>query len=166
MNSLPPEDSPYASPLAPCSPASGAPLRIIDTLVFVVNFSVASLLFASCVVSIAVGDNPFALLGGLLAALPVGGYAIAEWCCWYRRWERLYAPLGGLNLALAQFVLFGLVVNLGEAFNAKDPVDPQFLIYFTLGCGLTASYLGLTGWRRLMRGVAAEKSQRANVEGR
>lgn len=166
MNSTPPEDSPYASPLAPCSPASDAPLRIIDTLVFVVNFLVASLLFASCVVSIGSGDDPYDFLAALALVLPVAGYAIAEWCCWYCRRERLYAPLGGLNLAVCLFLLFGLVTGLGEVLTAKDPVDPQSLVYFTLICGPTAGYLGVTGWRRLIRGVAAEESHRANVEGR
>lgn len=50
-------------------------MPVLDTLIFFVNFSVATLFFIACVISIAMMDIPFAFLGGIMMLLPVAGYA-------------------------------------------------------------------------------------------
>ncbi|TWT34487.1 hypothetical protein [Blastopirellula retiformator] len=149
MNSTSPEESPFASAQVVATSAVSARSRTLDTLVFVVNFSVAILVLASCIISVVVASNPFAFLGGLIVILPAVGYAALEWCCWYRRRHWLSAPLGAMNLAGALFFLFGLAANFAEMLTARDPVDASLLIFVGLACGLPAIYLGITGWRRL-----------------
>ncbi len=121
----------------------------VDTLLFGINFAVATLFFIACVIAIATADNPFAFLGGVFMLLPVLGYAIAEWLCWYRREHWLRRPMGILNLLLAAFFVFGGVTNVGEVVLADDPVDPMFLVIFGLGFVVISAYLGSCGWRRI-----------------
>lgn len=122
---------------------------LFHSVSFVLNFSFATFFFVACVVSVAAGDNPFALLGGIIAVIPVACYAVAEWICWYRKHFWLLRPLGIANLLLAAFFVFGLVTTIGEAFMADDPVDPVFILLFGFGFSLIAGYLGYCGWRRI-----------------
>jgi hypothetical protein len=121
----------------------------MDTFFFTVNATVALLFFWACLVSVAVGDNPFAFIGGVMAVFPVGCYIVAEWICWYRRRDWLKRPLGIFNLLLSAFFLFGMVTNLGEAMIADGPIDVGFIAPLVVGFGLIVAYLAYCGWRRI-----------------
>jgi hypothetical protein len=119
-----------------------------DTICFVVNFLIATLIFICAAVSIAMAANPYAFFGGIVIVLPVLCYAIAEWLCWYRDQHWLLRPLGILNLLLAALCAFGIITNIGEAIMADDPVSPLFILLLVSGFTLVTGYLGWCGWRR------------------
>ncbi|KAA5546001.1 hypothetical protein FYK55_03580 [Roseiconus nitratireducens] len=125
--------------------------RFIDTAIFATNFSIATILLMACVIAIATADNPFSFLSGLFLVVPVLGYAIAEWACWYRERNWLGRPLGILNLLLAAFFLFAAATNVIEVAQDRESVDPWFLVVFGLGFGMFSAYLGYCGWRRIRR---------------
>ena len=143
------ERSPYDPPLDMAPQTTRPNPAAIDALFFTVNATFALLIFAACVISIAAADNPFALIGGVIAVLPVGCYAVAEWICWYYEKTWLKRPLGILNMLLAAFFLFALASNVGEVLMADEPMDVGFVALFVLGLGAVAAYLGFCGWRRL-----------------
>jgi hypothetical protein len=123
--------------------------RAVDSLCFAINFLLALLFVSCCVISLGVGDNPFAFIGSVLFVLPVAAYATAEWVCWYRERRSLLRPLGKLNLLGAAFFAFGLVANLGEAFIGAQPVDPLLVVALICILGTLSGYLFWCGWRRL-----------------
>lgn len=141
--------SPYTPPRNPTESSTTSATRALDTLCFLINSAISTLLLIACVVSIGAADNSFAFIGGLAFALPFACYTIAEWVCWYRRLYWLFRPLGILNLLFALFVAFGLITNLGEALMADEPVDPLFMLPFGLGFALFTGYLAWCGWRRV-----------------
>ena len=105
--------------------------------------------FIAYIVSIGAGDNPFAFIGGALFALPVACYAIAEWVCCYGKRHSLIRPLGVLNLLVAAFFRFGLIMNVGEAFMTDERVDLLFILIFGVGFAFVVGYLAWCGWRRV-----------------
>jgi hypothetical protein len=123
--------------------------RLLDTLCFGINISIASLLCIDCVVAIFTANTPHTFLGAVVCVIPSGWYAIAEWQCWYRKRLKLLRPLGMLNLALAALFTFGLVTNIGEALLVNKHVDPLFLLIFGLCFASIAGYLAWCGWRRI-----------------
>ena len=141
--------SPYAPPHCTADSFLPSATRLLDTLCFVINFAFATLFFIACITSIAVADNPFVLIGGVMLVLPVACYAIAEWMCWYRKHRWLSRPLGTCNLLCAAFFVFGVVTNVGEAFMADKPIDAWFLVFFVIGFAFVAAYLAWCGWRRV-----------------
>ena len=145
------ENSPYSPPTAIERHAQSESRSLADNVFFIINFVTATLFFMACVISIGTADNPFAFLGGVLAVIPVVSYAIAEWTCWYRRYDWLYRPLGILNLLLSAFFVFALVTNIGEVLMSDEAVDPLFILLFGLGFAIVAVYLGWCGWRRIRK---------------
>lgn len=123
-------------------------MRSLDTLCFVINFTLATLVFIACAVSIAAADNPFSFFGGLLFAFPAACYAGAEWVCWYRKRYWLHRQLGILNLLAAAFFAFAMVTTVGEAFLTDEPIDVGFILIFGFNFAFVSGYLAWCGWRR------------------
>ena len=152
-------DHPLSTPsMAVDAHATSDTRQLVDTLIFAINFATAILLFVACFISVFAADSPFSFIGGLFTALPVAGYALAEWLCWYRRRRWLYRPMGTLNLLLSLFFVFGLVSNVGESVKNEGSADPIFIVVVGLGFGLIATYLGFCGWRRLHFGVERDST--------
>lgn len=143
------DPSPYSPPRGTNELRLPESMAVGDTICFVINFAVSTFLFIVSVFSILSAENAFAFLGGLFIVLPAGCYAVAEWVCWYRQRLRLLLPLGIINLMLAAFLGFGLIVNIGEALLAKEQMGSLYIFIFGVIWSSVNGYVAWCGWRRV-----------------
>ncbi len=116
---------------------------------FVINFSLAILLFLSAIVAIAAAESFGSFCGGIMAIGPSGLYALGEWLAFYRNRKSIELPLGYANLGCAAFALVGVVKDIGVALLAEEPPSMEFLAGFAvIGLSITA-YLLACGLFRL-----------------
>jgi hypothetical protein len=124
--------------------------RIARFVFFFINFWLAVLLTQMSIVSVAMMENPFAFLGGIMMMAPTGMYATTEWFAYYRKRRSLEFPLGILNFCAAGFVMFGLITTIGEAQMSEEPPSKEFFVGFaTIGLGI-AGYLAACGLFRVL----------------
>ncbi len=124
--------------------------RIARFVFFFINFWLAVLLTLMSIVSVAMMENPFAFLGGIMMMAPTGMYATTEWFAYYRNRRSLEFPLGILNLCAAGFVMFGLITTIGEELLSEEPLATEFLFGFATVGLVIAGYLAACGLFRVL----------------
>ena len=130
--------------------------NLMNYIIFLINSICSLIILFACIVSITQpffrdggAINIFAIIGGVIL-LPIPVIVLRlEWAGTIRKKYKHLRTLGKISLGLAVFVLFGYIANVYETIHNWDDKSKQFIIWFSLICGILVIYNTFSGIIRI-----------------